>query len=243
MNELIPVKTNDQMEPIISARELHKFLEVGTEFRHWFPRMIEYGLEEDKDYTPVIFDHPLNGQPTVDYALKLDSAKEISMLQRNERGKQARQYFIAVENEYNSPEKIMARALRIADETINRLSLVTKQQEQVIGELKPKADYVDRILKNPGLVTITQIAKDYGMSGTEMNKILHDLGVQYKQSDQWLLYTRYQSKGYTFSDKTEITRRDGRKDIKMNTKWTQKGVLFLYELLKENNIIPAIEKL
>ncbi|MBR0576788.1 phage antirepressor KilAC domain-containing protein [Proteiniclasticum sp. BAD-10] len=242
MNELIPIKTSDQMEPIISGRDLHHFLEVETPYTMWFKRMIEFGFSEGTDFITNLLEST-GGRPSEDHALKIDMAKEISMLQRNDRGKQARMYFIAVEKEFNSPEKIMARALRIADETINRLSLVTKQQEQVIGELKPKADYVDRILKNPGLVTITQIAKDYGMSGTEMNKILHDLGVQYKQSDQWLLYTRYQSKGYTFSDKTEITRRDGRKDIKMNTKWTQKGVLFLYELLKENNIIPAIEKL
>lgn len=137
----------------------------------------------------------------------------------------------------------MARALRIADETINRLSLVTKKQEQVIGELKPKADYVDRILKNPGLVTITQIAKDYGMSGSSLNKKLNELGVQYKQSEQWLLYRKYQDKGYTFSETMEIVRSDGRPDVKMNTKWTQKGRLFLYELLKENGILPSIEKL
>lgn len=242
MNELIPVKTNEQMEPVISGRDLHQFLEVTTPYHIWFPRMTEFGFEDGKDFCTNLFEST-GGRPATDHVLKIDMAKEISMIQRNEKGKQARQYFIAVEKEYNSPEKIMARALRIADETINRLSLVTKQQEQVIGELKPKADYVDTILKNPGLVTITQIAKDYGMSGVYMNNTLHELGIQYKQSDQWLLYRKYQDKGYTFSETMQITRSDGRPDVKMNTKWTQKGRLFLYELLKENNILPAIEKL
>lgn len=243
MNQLIPIKTNEHLEPIVSGRDLHEFLEVDTPYRLWFPRMIEYGFEENRDYTPYNFVHPQNKQEITDHVLKIDMAKEISMIQRNEKGKEARQYFIAVEREYNSPEKLMARALRIADETINRLSLVTKKQEQVIGELKPKADYVDSILKNPGLVTITQIAKDYGMSGSSLNKKLNELGVQYKQSDQWLLYRKYQDKGYTFSETMEIVRSDGRPDVKMNTKWTQKGRLFLYELLKENSILPSIEKL
>lgn len=245
MNQLIPINTNDQMEPVISGRDLHQFLEVGTEYRKWFGRMSEYGFNENIDFVRVTQKCPTPGgiQDVVDHAIKIDMAKEISMIQRNEKGKEARQYFIAVEREYNSPEKLMARALRIADETINRLSLVTKKQEQVIGELKPKADYVDSILKNPGLVTITQIAKDYGLSGASLNKQLYELGVQYKQSDQWLLYRKYQDKGYTFSETMEIVRSDGRPDVKMNTKWTQKGRLFLYELLKENSILPSIEKL
>ena len=96
-------------------------------------------------------------------------------------------------------------------------------QGQIIGELKPKADYTDRILKNKGLVTITQISKDYGLTGQEMNKLLHKLKVQYKQSDQWLLYRDHQGKGYTHSETIDIVRSNGLADIKMNTKWTQKG--------------------
>ena len=246
MNQLIKVTTNENLEPIISGRDLHEFLEVESNYTTWMNRMVEYGFSEDTDYAiclPNLESENRGGQNKIDHVLKLDTAKEISMIQRNDKGKQARQYFIAVEKEFNSPEKIMARALRIADETINRLSLVTKKQEQVIGELKPKADYVDSILKNPGLVTITQISKDYGLSGAALNKKLNELGVQYKQSDQWLLYRKYQDKGYTFSETMEIVRSDGRPDVKMNTKWTQKGRLFLYELLKENNILPSIEKL
>ena len=241
MNQLIPVQTNEHLEPIISGRDLHEFLEVKTPYDTWFPRMIEYGFEDGKDFSTFLLESS-GGRPATDHVLKLDMAKEISMIQRNEKGKEARQYFIAVEKEYNSPEKIMARALKIADDTINRLSLVTKQQEQIIGELKPKADYVDMILKNKGLVTITQIAKDYGMSGSAMNKKLHELKVQYKQSDQWLLYREHQDKGYTSSETMDIVRTGGFSDVKMMTKWTQRGRLFLYELLKDNGILPSIEK-
>ncbi len=127
-------------------------------------------------------------------------------------------------------------------EVNEKLQLESKMKDQVIKELKPKADYTDMILKNKGLVTITQIAKDYGMSGKEMNKILHERGIQYKQSGQWLLYKQYQGKGYTHSETIDITRSDGMTDVKMTTKWTQKGRLFLYDLLKTNNILPDIEK-
>lgn len=116
-------------------------------------------------------------------------------------------------------------------------------KNQVIGELKPRADYTDKILKNPGLVTITQIAKDYGMSGQEMNRKLHELGIQFKQSGQWLLYRKYHGLGYTHSETIDITRSDGRPDINMNTKWTQKGRLFLYNRLKEEKILPLIEQI
>jgi phage antirepressor YoqD-like protein len=129
-----------------------------------------------------------------------------------------------------------------AEEEKEQLQLANVQKDQIIGELKPKADYLDSILKSTSLVTITQIAKDYGMSGTEMNKLLHELKVQYKQSDQWLLYTKYHDKGFTHSETIPITRSNGREDVKMNTKWTQKGRLFLYNLLKDNGILPVIER-
>lgn len=150
--------------------------------------------------------------------------------------------FNRMEAELNSPEKIMARALRIADQTINQLQLETKIKDQQISELKPKADYYDDILKNKGLVTISQIAKDYGMSGQEMNRTLKNLGVQYKQSEQWLMYSKHQDKGYTHSETVQITHTDGRADVRMITKWTQKGRIFLYGLLKNNNILPVIER-
>lgn len=123
-----------------------------------------------------------------------------------------------------------------------RLSEEVNIKNQLIGELKPKADYTDTILKSKDLVTITQISKDYGMSGQEMNKLLNDLGVQYKESGQWLLYRDYQSKGYTMSETVPITYSNGMSGTKMHTKWTQKGRLFLYQLLKKHGYIPIIEQ-
>jgi len=247
-NELIPIKTNEKQEPIVSGRDLHCFLEVETKYQDWIKRQLDYGFEENVDYALISqLSQKREGSRLVtrelqDHVLKLDTAKEISMIQKNEKGKLARQYFIAIEKEYNSPEKIMARALRIAEETLNDLKLENSKQQQIIGELKPKADYTDKILQNKGLVTITQIAKDYGMTGQAMNDLLHSLKVQYKQSGQWLLYRDHQAKGYTHSETVDIVRSNGMSDVKMNTKWTQKGRLFLYELLKENGVLPDIER-
>lgn len=134
------------------------------------------------------------------------------------------------------------RALADAEEKKMALLNENARQKQIIGELKPKADYLDDILKNNGLVTITQIAKDYGMSGKAFNKLLHELCVQYYQSGQWLLYSKYHNCGYTHSETIQITHTDGRKDVRMQTKWTQKGRLFLYELLKKNGYLPVIEQ-
>lgn len=125
---------------------------------------------------------------------------------------------------------------------LKALQLENAQKTQLIGELRPKANYVDMILNNKGLVTITQIAKDYGMSGKRMNSLLNSLGVQYKQSGQWLLYSKYHDLGYTHSKTIDIKRSDGRPDVVMETKWTQKGRLFIYDLLKDNGIYPVIEQ-
>ena len=147
---------------------------------------------------------------------------------------------------YTMMPKDYATALRaLADEAEKNelLALENVQQKQQIAELKPKADYTDEILRNKGLVTITQIAKDYGMSGQAMNQVLHEAGIQYKCSGQWLLYSKYQSFGYTHSETIAITHNDGRDSVEMHTKWTQKGRLFLYDTLKDKmGILPLIEQ-
>lgn len=241
MKDLIKIEVNENQEPIVNGRELHKALGVKTAYKDWFPRMVEYGFNEGQDFCSILSEST-GGRPETNHAIKLDMAKEISMIQRNEKGKKVRQYFIQVEKDFNSPEKIMARALKIAESKLNVLQLENTQQKQLIGELKPKADYLDQILQSKALVTITAIAKDYGMSAKAFNKKLHELKVQYKQGHQWFLYSNYHNCGYTHSETVEYTHSDGRKDVTMNTKWTQKGRLFLYELLKKNNIIPMIEK-
>ena len=115
----------------------------------------------------------------------------------------------------------------------------TKIQQQVIGELQPKADYTDIILKSNSSMNVSQIAKDYGMSAKKLNSILHDLGVQYKSNGQWLLYSNFHDKGYT---KSETGTYDNGNQTYVHTKWTQKGRLFLYELLKKNDVLPIIEQ-
>ena len=150
-----------------------------------------------------------------------------------------------IENALLNPEFGIRALQELKNEREQRKLLESENavQKQLICEMKPKADYVDYILKNPGLVTINQIAKDYGISGRRLNGLLHESGIQYKQGDQWLLYAKYQDRGYTQSETIDITRADGRSDIALHTKWTQKGRLFLHEFLKQREIYPNVEKL
>ena len=146
---------------------------------------------------------------------------------------------------YQLPEISYPQSLRLLADEIEKnkkLELENSIQAQQINEMKPKADYCDKILSSKSLMTITQIAKDYGMSGKAMNQILHDLNIQYKQSGQWLLYSRYQSKGYTSSETIDIKQNDGKVLVRLSTKWTQKGRLYLYERLKKEGYLPLIEQ-
>lgn len=231
---------------------MHKALDVQSRFSRWFDSNRELFVEGE-DYNKCTSSTVVNNgavRELEDYKITVLMAKHLAMMSRTEKGKLIRDYLIELEKAWNTPEQVFARALKMADQTIAKLkdsvkSLSTEvnMKNQIIGELKPKADYYDEILNNPGLVTITQIAKDYGMSGKRMNEILHDLGIQYKQSDQWLLYSKYHGMGYTHSKTVDIVRSDGRPDVKMNTKWSQKGRIFLYETLKENGILPVIEQI
>lgn len=145
-------------------------------------------------------------------------------------------------NRDDSEEEIMAKAVLIAKKSIERLKLENKQKDQIIGELKPKADYVDKILQNKSLIKVSAIAKDYGMSAQEMNKLLHELRIQYNQGGQWLLYAKIQDKGYTSSETHSYQKKDGTTDVRLLTKWTQKGRIFLYDELKKNGYLPMIER-
>lgn len=248
MNELITITTNEVGEPSVSGRDLHEFLGVKTLYKDWFPRMVEYGFTEGKDFNPLKNEQVrFEGNREVvreltDHLLTIDMAKELAMIQRTEKGKQARQYFIQVEKDYNSPEKIMARALRIAEKELSTLKLENKVQAQQIAELQPKATYYDLILQCPSLLSVTEIAKDYGLSAKGLNKILHDNGVQYSQSGVWFLYAKYQDKGYTSTKTQNYNRPDGTQGSRVHTYWTQKGRLFLYGLLKDLGHLPLVER-
>lgn len=155
---------------------------------------------------------------------------------------------------YMTPEKIeeallnpdtlikLATELKAEREARKNAELEAASAKQVIGELKPKADYTDRILSSKVTVTTTAIAKDYGMSATGFNKLLHELHVIYKIGKQWFLYAKYQAKGYTHSKTFDFVHTDGKPDCNMQTEWTQKGRLFLYEFLKSHDILPMIER-
>ena len=155
---------------------------------------------------------------------------------------------------YMTPEKIeeallnpdtlikLATELKAEREARKNAELEATSAKQLIGELKPKADYTDRILSSKGTVPTTAIAKDYGMSAKALNQKLHELRVIYRMGSQWFLYAKYQARGYTHSKTFDFKHSDGRPDCKMQTEWTQKGRLFLYQLLKKHGILPMIER-
>lgn len=144
---------------------------------------------------------------------------------------------LKIEEILSNPDTIIELATQLKTERSGRLIA-----EQQVKELQPKADYYDQILTNKGLVTTTSIAKNYGMTANELNKLLHDLGIQYNQSGSWYLYSKYQSNGYTHTIPVPYKHKDGREDIKPQTKWTQKGHIFIYETLKQHDVLPMIEQ-
>lgn len=245
MDELIVVQ-NDNDKITLSARALYKFLEIKKRFSEWFETNSQ-GFTEGIDYSRVYLKVQANrygGEQEIDdYQISIEMGKHICLMSRTEKGKEYRNYLIKVEMDWNSPDKIMERALAIAHKRVETLTLENKMKDQQLAELKPKADYTDTILSSTSLMCINQIAKDYGYSAASFNKLLHDYGVIYKQADQWLLYAKYQANGYTSSETIHYRDSLGREHTKLNTKWTQKGRLFLYELLKKNNVLPQIEKL
>lgn len=246
MQELIKINY-DTEQPTVSARELHEKLNIETPFKKWIDRMCEYGFEESKDFWTKMSEST-GGRPSTEYELTIDMAKQICMIQRTPEGRECRQYFIDLEKAWNTPEQIMARALKMADRSIESLKERCKflggqveEQQKVIEELQPKATYYDLILQCPDLVSATEIAKDYGMSATKFNRLLHDLKIQFKQSGVWFLYQKYAGFGYTKTKTHNYSDDNGVQHSRQHMYWTQKGRLFLYELLKSENIVPLIE--
>lgn len=250
MNELIKVNY-DTEHPTVSARELHKALEVSSRFSRWFDTNKEMFVDGE-DYNKCTSSTVVNNgavRELEDYEITVLMAKHLSMMSRTEKGKEIRNYLIDLEKAWNTPEQVMARALKMAGKTIDSLKDRCKflggqvvEQQKLIEEMTPKANYVDHILESKSLVATTQIAKDYGMSAIRFNQILNSLKIQYKVNKQWVLYSKYQNCGYVHSKTIDITRSNGNPDVTMQTQWTQKGRLFLYEELKKNNIYPVIEQ-
>lgn len=250
MNEIIKVNYESE-QPTVSARDLHEGLEIGTEFRKWFPRMAEYGFSENADWKRVSQKCPTLGgeQEMVDYQISVDMEKQICMIQRSEKGKQYRQYFIDLEKAWNTPEQVFARALKLADQTIDSLKNRCKflgsqvvEQQKVIEELQPKASYYDLILQCKDLIATTIIAKDYEMSAKAFNSVLHEKGIQFKQGNVWVLYAKHQGQGFLKTKTHNYSDNDGVQHAREHSYWTQKGRLFLYGELKRAGIIPLIER-
>lgn len=244
MNELINVTLNENQEPVVSGRQLHQVLGVKTEYKKWFSRMTDYGFSENEDFLKVTQKclTSSTGQNMTDHVLKLDMAKEIAMIQRTDKGKEVRQYFIQVEKDFNSPEKIMARALKIADRKIISLEHKNEVLQLELEEARKQTDYLDLILQTKDMLTTTQIAQDYGMSANKFNQILKQVGIQRKVNGQWILYTKYQGKGYIASRTFDYVGKDNKVHSKITTVWTQLGRRFIYEKLKDNDIYPLIEQ-
>lgn len=185
---ILRVDVNDQQEQVVSGRLLHQFLEVDTKYTQWFNRMSEYGFSENQDFIVVVEkslsqkwegDRGQNFTQT-NHILKLDMAKEICMLQRTDKGKQARQYFIQLEKDWNSPDKIMARALKLAELEIGNLKVLTATQAEEIAVLKPKAETYDKIMSTESTYTISDVAFLNGLASSKLFKLLREEGWLHK---------------------------------------------------------------
>lgn len=247
MDELIRINY-DSERPTVNGRDLHDALQIKTAYKDWFPRMCEYGFFEGTDFCSFLSESS-GGRPAVNHQLTIDMAKQLCMIQRTEIGRKFRQYFIQVEEAWNSPEVVMARALQFANQQLALLKHQNMEltdtiavQNQQILEMKPKVSYYDVVLNCKDLISTSAIAKDYGKSAIWMNRYLHEKGVQFKQGDIWLLYQKYAQKGYTSTKTHSYPGTDGETHTKVHTYWTQKGRLFIYELMKSDGMMPLIEQ-
>lgn len=240
MNEVIKVTVNDNHEPIVSGRQLHEALGVKTEYKKWFSRMTEYGFNENEDFLKVTQKclTSSTGQNTTDHIIKLDMAKEIAMIQRTEKGKEVRQYFIQVEKDFNSPEKIMARALLMADQKVHKL-------EAQIEADKPKVLFADAVSASKSSCLIGELAKILKQNGIDIgqNKLF-----QWLRSNGYLISRRGESwnqptqksmqLGLFELKKTNINHADGHTTVNTTPKVTGKGQqYFINKFLNQEYLI------
>lgn len=261
MKDLIPVKFNEEV--VITTKTLAKVYEcnekqIKQNYNNNKDKFIEgkhyYKLQGEKLKKLRVENFDLQISPmTRELYLwtKRGASRHCKMLGTDK----AWEMFDTLEENYFNPKPQLTKHDQAILNIINsrtdlEKALAIKDFEKVVTEplhdeikvLKPKAHYTDIILQNKGLIKVTSIAKDYGMSAQEFNKLLCDFKIQYRLGNQWFLYKKYQNKGYTHSETVNYKHKDGRDDVSIITKWTQKGRLFLYEFLKEKDILPIIEK-
>ena len=225
MNELISVTLNDSQEPVVSGRQLHEALEVKTKYADWFNRMVDYGFTENQDFLLLKNEQQTGrgGHNRVDHIIKLDMAKEIAMIQRTERGKQVRQYFIQVEKDFNSPEKIMARALLMADQKVHKL-------EAKIEADRPKVLFAEAVSASHTSILVGELAKLLKQNGVDMgaNRLFNWLrahGYLIKRNGRdWNMPTQKSVEmGLIRVKETSITHADGHITVSKTPLVTGKG--------------------
>ena len=242
MNELIKISSNENDEQVVSARDLHKGLGLKKRFSVWWEQNSKQ-LIEHEDFMGVPGGTPItngNGRTQIldDYFLTIDTAKHLAMQSQTEKGREYRTYFIQVEKAWNSPDMVMKRALQIADKRVIALQIENNHLNLELAEANKKLPFLEWALQTKGLVTPTIIAKKYGKTAIWLNDWLHKQGVQFKQGKCWVLYKKYDDKGYsdTIFSPTDIDH------LHPSMKWTVKGMKFIYELLKENGYLPISEQ-
>lgn len=226
MQELIKIVIGENNEQLVSARELHEFLESKERFSKWFDKMLGYGFEEGVDYTPYQTVHPQNLQDISDFVLKIDMAKEISMVSKLEKGKIARKYFIECERKLKQ-----VATKQLPQDYINALKALVESEEQK-ALMQPQVEYYQKVL-NPTdsgfikLVTTTAIAKDLGMSAQKLNKLLNENRIIYKQGSSWFLYAEHESKVPEYADYTI-------NEYGQTLKFTEKGREWILDIVSKN---------
>lgn len=206
----------------VSARDLHEALEIKTDFRHWFPRMCEYGFEEGSDFRTFLTEST-GGRQGSDAEITIEMAKQICMIQRSEKGKQYREYFLKVEKDWNSPEKVMARALQMAERTIASLG-------KEIETMKPKAIFADAVSASNTTILIGELAKimkanGFNVGQNRLFEILRRDGylISRKGTDYNMPSQKSMELGLMVIKETAITRSDGHVSISKTPKITGKG--------------------
>ena len=216
MNELILVNVDTQT---VSARELYAELEVTDRFSRWFERMTAYGFTENEDFTSVKSSTVVNNgaeRELQDYNLSVDMAKHICMVQRTDKAKEVRQYLIDLEKSWNSPEQVMARALKMADKTIEGL------KSQLL-EMKPKADFFDAVADSKTAISMNEVAKVLNIKGYGRNNLFEFLR-ENKVLDRWNVpYQKYVDNGW-FRVIEQHYQKNGEPIVTTKTLVYQKGV-------------------
>lgn len=246
MNELITVNYDNE-QPTVSARELHEFLEVSTRFGDWFPRMCEYGFEQGRDFNflkneQVRFEGNREVKRMIDDAeITIDMAKELCMLQRNDKGKQARQYFLQLERDWNSPEKVMARALQIAHKRIHTLTEQAKLDA-------PLVHFAKGVTVSKTSILIFDFAKILRQNGADMGgkrffAWLRENGYLVKRngSDYNMPTQRSMELGLFEIKETVITHSDGHTTISRTPKITGKGQVYFFNKILGTNMPEDME--